>query len=130
MATVVHCASSNGDTLYREKIYEDEKKFKDENHQSAVGEYFISVNETVLLADNNLFNLAENDGDSHHPLIVHCAPSDTTYSEVQSYKGPETKKRKQQNRKERQAQNRMKGWPSESKEEVESDDGEWTEYDY
>lgn len=108
-------------------LVEDVTKFDDEDHMAAVGEYFISVNETVLLADNNVFNLAEDDGDSRNPLIVHCAPTDTTHSEVQQYKDPETKKRKAQNRKERQNQNRMKGWSTGQKEEEESDDGEWHE---
>lgn len=82
------------------------------------------------MADNNVFNLAENDGDAHHPLIVHCTPSDTTYSEVQTYKDPESKKRKAQNRRERQYQNKMKGWQNEPKEEVEDDDAEWPGWNY
>ena len=79
-------------------IEEDVSKFNDEDRVNAVGEYTISVNETVWLADNNVFNLAQGDEDSHNPLIVHCTPYDTAYSEVQSYKHPETKKRKAQNR--------------------------------
>lgn len=116
----------------RKCIEEDVSHFIDEDHMEAVGEYYISVNETVLLADDIVFNIAEGDEDSHRPLIVHCDPFDQTYAEVNSYKDPETKERKAQNGRERQAQNRQKGRPSEAKEEpkeIPSDDGEWGQYE-
>ena len=105
-------------------IAEDVSAFDDEEHMDYVGEFYATVNETVLLADNNIFNLTSTDEDAHHPVIVHFIPSGMTYSEVNTYKSAEMKISKSRKRKEKQNAKRQ-GYYQETWQEEQDDDEDW-----
>ena len=84
----------------------------DEEWMNHVGEYDFDVNETCLHADHNIFNLTERDSDSHNPILVHLKPAWMPYRERNSFYSPEYKQEKAQARKERQKENKRKGYAS------------------
>ena len=104
----------------KQSLKEDLKFFEDEEHRDFVGEFYFSVNETCLLADHNVFNLAPTGTDAHNLLVVHLNPSDMSNAEAQSYKSSQSKLTKSQRRKERQVEKKKRG-----REEEEQDYQEW-----
>lgn len=101
----------------RMNMKEDVSNLDDEAHVDFVGEYYATVNKTALLADNNIFNLAETDKDSRHPIIVHLTPSGMSYRESNTYRSAEQKIAKSRKRKERQDAKRREPPKSDWKEE-------------
>lgn len=97
----------------RNCIVEDDEfcsYFEDEEEMSMCAEYWYDVNETALLADNNIFNLAENDHDSHNPIIIHLQPAENTWKDKHELKAPEAKMRRAATRKENRKANKRRGW--------------------
>ena len=93
----------------KQQLREDPSFFEDEDHMNFVGEFYFGVNETCMLADHQVFNLAPQDTDSHNLLLVHLNPSDMGHRETKSFKSDESKMNKAQRRKERQDINRKRG---------------------
>lgn len=88
--------------LFEEKL---SAYWNDEEWMNHVGEFEFDVNEICLHADHNIFNLGEKDTDSHNPILVHLSNQ-----EKKSYLTSEYKQTKAQNRKERQKENRKRGY--------------------
>lgn len=87
---------------------------RDEEWMNHVGEFEFDVNEICLHADHNIFNLTKKDHDSHYPILVHLKPAWMTNQEKNSYLSSEYKQNKSQSRKERQRDNKRKGYQGDS----------------
>ena len=75
------------------------------------------MNETCLSCDHEAFLVHERDKDSHNPLLIHFHPH-MTHKESRSYRSVESKIANKRQRKERQRENRQKGY----REQEEDDD--------
>ena len=89
---------------------EDIANLEDEDHMNYVGEFTFRVNETCLSNDHNIFMVAPTDRDAHNPIVVHLKPSDMLWSEKRQYIPSQMKMRRHDTRKEKQRQNKRKGY--------------------
>ena len=89
-------------------------KYPNEDERNHVGEFKFRVNEICLHGNHEVFMIGQNDNDSHNPILVHLVPSDMGWKEQRQYVPFEAKIQSNQDRKERQKQNKRKGYQDQS----------------
>lgn len=113
----------------RMSLFERSGAFEDEDRMNFAGEFFFNVNGTVMLADQDIFNVVASDKDAHNPLIVHLTPFDMSHNEAKTSRSPEAKIAKSQRRKERQAENKKRGRDQEEDPQPPWREGCWQQHD-
>ena len=90
----------------RNNFSEDVKDFDDEDHMDQEGEFSRQVNEACLHGSSKSFVLAQDDHDSHNPMLVHFTPQEMTWNEARQYVPWQQKQARSQRRKEKQKANK------------------------
>ena len=94
----------------RNNFSEDVNDVDDEDHMDQEGEFSFQVNETCLHGSSKSFLIAQDDKDSHNPMLVHFTPQDMTWNEARKYVPWQVKQARNQRRKEQQKANKRKSF--------------------
>ena len=90
----------------RNYFSEDVNDFDDDDHMDHEGEFFFQVNETCLHGSSKTFVIAQDDKDSHNPMLVHFTSQERTWNESRQYVPWQQKQARNQRRKEKQKANK------------------------
>ena len=71
-------------------------------------EFSFQVNETCLHGSSKAFLIAQDDKDSHNPMLVHFSPQEMTWNEARQYVPWQQRQARNQRRKEKQNTNKRK----------------------
>ena len=95
------------------------------------GEFGFSVNETCLSCDHEAFLVHERDRDAHNPLLIHFHPH-FSHQEARQYRSSEAKIQNKRRRKDKQRENRMKGYAQQedTDDEEKEDEEVWINPEY
>ena len=114
----------------RDYIVEKLDDFEDEDHMNFHGEFGFTVNETCLSCDHEAFLVHERDRDAHNPLLIHFGPH-MSNQESRHYPSAESKIANKRRRKDKQRENRRKGYAQENTDDEEREDEEvWINPEY